>query len=110
MERKALTEIASFRFAGQQSRPALFHNEALMKTNVKVDLTDDERNRLAILFDGKHSKRQATRKEIVLFVDACLGAALDADPNGNGQKPGAEHCGELVIHDINEGGWSFIGE
>lgn len=79
-----------------------------MKTNVKVELTDDERNRLAILFDGKHSKRLATRKEIVLFVDACLDAALDADPNGNGQKPGPEKCGEWVIHDINEGGWSIL--
>jgi hypothetical protein len=81
-----------------------------MKTNVKIELTDDERNRLAVLFDGKHSKRQATRKEIVLFVDACLDAALDANPNGNGQAPGPEQCGESVIQDINAGGWSFIGE
>ena len=84
-----------------------------MKTNVKVELTDDERNRLAILFDGgKQSKRMATRKEIVLFVDACLGAALDAHPMRVERRPGPEETGEriseVVIHDINEGGWSFI--
>lgn len=80
-----------------------------MKTNVKVELTDDERNRLACLFDGKQSKRKATRSDIVSFVNACLDAALDGPQIRTGPKPEMNEVGEFIIHDINEGGWSLIG-
>ena len=81
-----------------------------MKTNVKIDLTDDERNRLAVLFDGKQSKRLATRADIVSFVNACLDAALDADPNRHDRPSSPAQAGEWVIHDINEGGWSILDQ
>ena len=81
-----------------------------MKTNVKVELTDDERSRLADLFDGKHSKRLATRADIVSFVNACLDAALDADPIRHDQPSSPQKAGEWVIHDINEGGWSILDQ
>ena len=86
-----------------------------MQTNVKVSLTDDDRNRLAILFDGgKQSKRMATRKEVVSFVNACLDRALEAHPHRIERHPGpaetGERVSEVVLHDINEGGWSLIDE
>ena len=80
-----------------------------MKTNVKVSLTDDERNCLAVLFDGKQSKRLATRAEIVDFVDACIDAALEAHP-GDAAAPSVTAAADTVIADINAGGWTFIGQ
>lgn len=35
-----------------------------MKTNVSIDLTDAERNRLKMLIDGKVSKKLISRKEV----------------------------------------------
>ena len=78
-----------------------------MKTNVKIELTDDERNRFAVLFDGKQSKRKVTRAELVDFVDACIDAALDAHPQPDRDLPSV--AGD-VISDINAGGWTFIGQ
>ena len=82
-----------------------------MKTNVKLELNDDERNRLAVLFDGKQTKRLVTRAELVDFVDACIDRALDLDPPQypvHGNSLGAA-VGD-VIRDINAGGWTFIGQ
>lgn len=86
-----------------------------MKTNVPVELTDDQRNRLAILLDGgKQSKKLATRRDVINLVGACVAAALDLDPNNRPKAPTieqhVEQIGVDVIHDINAGAWSFIGE
>lgn len=39
-----------------------------MKTNVSIELTDEQRSTLANIIDGKSNKRLATRKEV---VDLC---------------------------------------
>ena len=39
-----------------------------MKTNVSIELTDEQRSTLANIIDGKTNKRLATRKEV---VDLC---------------------------------------
>jgi hypothetical protein len=49
-----------------------------MKTNVSIDLTDDQRNRLACLIAGKPVKRLATRKEIANLAVQHLGGLLGA--------------------------------
>ena len=43
-----------------------------MITNCKIKLTDDGRNRLAKLIDGKQTKRLASRKEVNEFVLGCM--------------------------------------
>ena len=47
-----------------------------MKTNVSIELTDEQRNALAVAIDGKQSKRLATRAELGalcrLFVEAVI--------------------------------------
>jgi hypothetical protein len=50
-----------------------------MKVNVKLDISDTERDTLADYIDGNQSKRLATRKDVNSFVQGCLDAALEAD-------------------------------
>lgn len=47
-----------------------------MIVNVKLSLTDEERNRLAKLIDGKVSKRLATRKDVNEFVCGLIDYAV----------------------------------
>ena len=49
-----------------------------MKTNVSIELNDEQRNRLAILIDGKESKRMATRKEVVELCQRHIGGLAEA--------------------------------
>jgi len=44
-----------------------------MKTNLGIELTDDERDALANLIDGKDTTRLATRKEITAIAQKHLG-------------------------------------
>ena len=44
-----------------------------MKTNLGIELTDDERDALANLIDGKDTTRLATRKEITAMVVQHIG-------------------------------------
>ena len=46
-----------------------------MKCNVNLDLSDELRNALACLLDGKHTKRLATRKEVAQYVIGAVEAA-----------------------------------
>ena len=47
-----------------------------MKTNVPIELTDDQRSRLADLIDGKSSKRKATRKEVIALCQQHIGGLV----------------------------------
>lgn len=47
-----------------------------MKVNVKVSVSDSERDTLANYLDGKESARLATRKDVNNFLYGCLDAAL----------------------------------
>ena len=44
-----------------------------MKTNVSIELTDDQRDALASMIDGKDNTRMATRKEITAIAQNHLG-------------------------------------
>lgn len=44
-----------------------------MKTNVSIELTDDQRDALASMIDGKDNTRLATRKEITAIAQQHLG-------------------------------------
>ena len=44
-----------------------------MKTNLGIELTDDERDALANLIDGKDTTRLATRKEITAIAQQHIG-------------------------------------
>lgn len=48
-----------------------------MNVNVKLTITDEERDILADYLDGKASKRLATRKDVNSFVQGCIAAATD---------------------------------
>lgn len=54
-----------------------------MKTNVSIELTDEQRDLLANYFDGKETKRLATRKEITQHVLAELECFLGDLEMGN---------------------------
>lgn len=47
-----------------------------MKTNVAIELNDDQRNKLANVIDRKVTKRLATRKEISDFCRGSIDSAL----------------------------------
>ena len=78
-----------------------------MKTNVAITLTDEQRSHLANLFDGKESKRLATRQEVTRLVLDCIDCALQF---GIEDLPSGERIGNTIIEDINRGGWTLIGE
>jgi hypothetical protein len=44
-----------------------------MKTNVSIELTDEERDAIATVLDGKMTKRLATRGDIVELVTKFIG-------------------------------------
>lgn len=78
-----------------------------MKTNVPIDLDDDQRSHIADLIDGKHSKRLATRREIGLLLRDCIDCALQLSP---GDVPAGERLGAAIMDDINRGAWSMVGQ
>lgn len=47
-----------------------------MKTNVAIELTDEQRDYLATLIDGKPTKRLATRQDVNNLVQQFIGAAV----------------------------------
>ena len=51
-----------------------------MKTNVPIELTDEQRSRLANVLDGKVSKRLATRAEVCEAAEAFLRALIESEP------------------------------
>lgn len=51
-----------------------------MKTNVPIELSDEERNQLACILDGKPTKRLVTRAEVVELATRAVEAALVGGP------------------------------
>jgi len=51
-----------------------------MNVNVKVRITDAERNTLAGYLDGNSSKRLATRKDVNDFLRGCIDHAITNMP------------------------------
>ena len=81
-----------------------------MITNIKLDLSDDERKHLAALIDRKATKRMATRKDIIDMVDIFIDAVLNLNVADAPTSPGTAALVDALIPDINEGGWSFIDQ
>ncbi len=77
---------------------------SIMSTNVRVTLTEEERDLLANLIDSKTTKRLATRAEISSLVNYIVKRVLDNDNTGEAA------IADGVIEDINRGAWSFIGQ
>lgn len=50
-----------------------------MKTNVSIELTDEQRDMLANVIDGKASKRLATRADVNALVQGLIDQCLAAD-------------------------------
>ena len=72
-----------------------------MNVNCKISLTDEERNRLAVLVDGKNSRRLATRKDVNDFVQgcieyACTSLAQPAQPDNPSYMRGWNLVGERL--------------
>ena len=78
-----------------------------MKTNVSIELNDEQRNVLASLIDGKVTNRLARRAEVLGLVDACIERALSLTRE---DAAVGKVLSNIVIEDINRGGWSFISE
>ena len=72
-----------------------------MNVNCKISLTDDERNRLAKLIDGKVSKRLATRADVNDFVKGIMDYAVStagqpAQPDNPSYMRGWNEVGERL--------------
>ena len=78
-----------------------------MITNVKIELDDESRSRLADLIDGKHTKRLASRRDIVILVLECIESAVRLGPAD--LVPG-ESIGNVILSDIDRGAWSFVDQ
>lgn len=52
-----------------------------MKTNLQIELTDQQRNHLAQLIDGKPSKREVSRKEVIAICQQHIGGLLGSADN-----------------------------
>ena len=48
-----------------------------MNTNVQITLSDEERNALAVMLDGKLSKRMISRKEVTALCQQHIGGLLE---------------------------------
>ena len=81
-----------------------------MMTNCPIELDDDALSHLADLIDGRSTKRTATRNEIKAIAVACFKSIRDLSPGDVLEEPRVDAIGDLVIEDINRGGWTFIGE
>jgi hypothetical protein len=77
-----------------------------MKTNVPIELTDDQRSHIANLIDRKQTKRKATRSEISTLAASFFIRLLDGNVGDSNQVSKAT---DGVIHDINSGAWSMVG-
>jgi hypothetical protein len=81
-----------------------------MKTNVSIELTDEERSYIADRIDSKVTKRLATRKEISDLAVYMMARVVSDNP------PVIESMDDIAdpvvgeISDINRGAWTFIGE
>ena len=83
-----------------------------MKTNVSLELDDQDRNTLANFIDGKKSARLATRTEVVEVSRSLVTALIDAQVKVSALVEAGTRDGvltkEVVIKDINDGGWSML--
>ena len=76
-----------------------------MKTNVAIELTDQERDHVANLLAGTANKKLATRADINALTHEFWRRVLETNI---GDAP-TDLVGD-VIEDINRGGWTLIGE
>ena len=60
-----------------------------MKTNIGIELDDHQRDLLANYFDGKVSKRLATRRDMTEFVMGCVNMAIQNAMGGETQVAAA---------------------
>ena len=77
----------------------------ILATNVRITLSNDQRDLLANMIDSKTTKRLATRAEISQLVTHIVDRILDNDC-----ATGEAEIVNGVIADINRGAWSFIGQ
>lgn len=76
-----------------------------MRMKFVFDVDDDQRMHIDNIFYQRNTKDLATRKDIGKYVGKCLRGLLNLNVHEVDGDPA-----DAVIADINEGGWSFIGE
>ena len=54
-----------------------------MKTNIQIELTDEQRNQLKILIDGKPSKKMVSRKEVIALCQQHISGLVNSSANGD---------------------------
>jgi hypothetical protein len=81
-----------------------------MKTNISIELTDEERDYIANRIDGKVTKRLATRKEISDLALYIMSRVVSDNPPSIVSMDAIADPVVSEIEDIDRGGWSFIGE
>lgn len=50
-----------------------------MKTNIQIELSNEQRNRLKVALDGKHSKKLLSRAEVVKLAQDFFEALLEVE-------------------------------
>lgn len=85
-----------------------------MNINLRLTLTDDERNQLAQRLDGKATKRLLKRRELKDLVDGFLAALLDdrtlTQAAGPAQIPEAYQRRPVAWQQGWLRGWNAAGE
>lgn len=85
-----------------------------MKTNVSIDLNDEDRNKLANMLDGKATARLATRKEIVEICQRHIGGLVEQSSGFDkviiGVDPAKPGSDRTVVSEVRNGKISPLSE
>lgn len=81
-----------------------------MITHCKIELTNEQRSALAALVDGRESSRLLSRLEVNAFVTRCINEWIALALRGDQVELSTDEAGDLVIPDIDRGGWTFINQ
>ena len=67
-----------------------------MKTNMQIELDDEQRKHLADIYDNKVSSRLITRKELAQLVQLYIDELIKGEKDPN-----------RIVEDIIEDGWKY---
>ena len=67
-----------------------------MKTNMQIELDDEQRKHLADIYDNKGSSRLITRKELAQLVQLYIDELIKGEKDPN-----------RIVEDIIEDGWKY---
>ena len=75
-----------------------------MRMNISFEISDEQRTHRDDIFHQRTTKQMATRNDIATFLGKCIRGVLSL------QSGDTDDVADAVISDINDGGWSFIGQ